>query len=311
MVFPVIPVAAAIASAIGTVVTVEVVADVRRKRREDKIDMAAELTAVDIARLIEPPALVIDQARVTVTKAGLFPQHAKMAPIPVEPDTGGLIMWGDGDQPTATWRPSYLHSRGCKDFRWGVCIPDFMDSLRTDPDSPQWGDEVEEVIRVVANVLAAGAGNVSEWLMEQLCLRYKWPLKSYTTPQVPLHALARAPFPESETTVWAVVRGNAGVLQQLAPPHPFHPVPDWKRVWVSTVQGTMTRNDNARIVMWAREDEDSDAIAEIVSTDQLRGMLRMDYKYTGAVNAKQLAGSDCDKSKWWIARRSKAMPEFR
>ncbi len=70
----------------------------------------------------------------------------------------------------------------------------------------------------------------------------------------------------------------------------------------------MTRSDRALIVYWP--DEKTPKLAELLQVVEIRAMLRLAHDRSGSITIKQLAGADCGKSTWWMARRKKAMAEF-
>jgi hypothetical protein len=215
-------------------------------------------------------------------------------------DKPTLKTWGDSPADRATWHPAYLKSLGTKDLRWGVCLPDLIEEIQADPRVPEWTKQIDDVVVAVANVVAAGSGAVAEWLLDRACIRFKWPLLAYES--------------ESGERLWAVYRYEPHITYTLAPPHPFPKRTGWKRVWVRGYEGGFaagTRNETAVEVYWPREESGGPAVSELVSTSQIRAMLRLSADVTGAISAKQLAGTSTGKSKFWFARRDKAMGEFR
>lgn len=214
----------------------------------------------------------------------------------------GLKVWGDYPDDDATWVPTYMKSLGVKDFRWGMCLPDLIEELQRDPRVPSWVGNIDEVVYAVANVVSAGAGKVAQWLMDRVCLRFKWPLRAFETL-------------EGER-LWTVDTGEAPIQATgFAPPHPLPARPGYKRVWVRDFDGgfaARTRNETALEVYWPELPEHSGPVVkELVNTAELRGMLRMAYDVTGAITAGDLAGVAEGRSRFWFARRKEAMPEFK
>lgn len=218
----------------------------------------------------------------------------------------GIRIWGTGqDDYAATWRPTYLKSIGKRDLRWGVCIFDWVDDLQKCSDAPAWTRKIDDVIYWIANLVAAGAGEVAEWLNSHICVRFKWKgIRAYE-------------WGGGDGTNWyAVDRTQSGILLNQSPDFPpnMPEVKGWKRVWVNTVDkgfAPMTRSDEAVQVFWPRQTEGGPVMQELLPRKLIRAMLRMDCKVVGSINSKQLARVATGRSSWWLARRSKAKEEYR
>ncbi len=272
-----------------------------------------------VARRDKPPLLTAARATPAAPASGIISAAPVMPtmegkavweplgtiPARAEKEHPGLIVWGT-KKGEGAFQPAYLKSEGCKDLRWGVCLPDLIDELQKHPNAPKWTRNLDEIIVRIGNIIAAGAGTISKWIVDRACVRFKFPLGRYKTVE--------------GDTLYAVHTKPAGLaLVGVTPPHPLPRLDGWKRVWIDTVAQPGTRNETALVVYWPRtpENEPYDpVIQELLSRTQIRAMLRMSADVTGAITAKQLATAgaqrgDCGKSKWWLARRSKAMDEFR
>ena len=298
MAFPIYPVLGAVAGVGFTIAAAERLERARERgtligasKRKAKIKMESKPVDIDYGEVF--------QARPVPREVSLSAIVAE--PVPGEEESD-LVIWGPG----GAWQAAYLKSEGCKDLRWGVCFQQWVDTLENDPGYPAWAKDKEQLIYRIANIVAAGTGSAAEWIVDRLCLRFKWPLKAYRSSDAP-----SSPFAEPNERLWAVRRGEAGILMSTAPMHPFPARDGYSRVWVSSVQQPMTRNETARTVYWPGEEGGAGQLAELVSTEQIRGMLRMDLDYTGAITSSQLAGAQCDRSSWWFARKSKAEPEYK
>jgi hypothetical protein len=206
-------------------------------------------------------------------------------------------VWGTTtDEPNVYWSPGYLKSDGCKDFRWGLCYDDLIDSIMSDPDVPQWTRDLKTIIPVIAKVFSADAARIADWIEKNVCVRFKWPLYGY--------------YWLGGGSRWLAVSRHDADRRLIAatPLHPFPTKSGYKRVWFSKEGPAMTRSDRAIQVYWP--DRETPKLAELLQVVEIRAMLRLDYRASGSINAKKLAEAACGKSKWWLARRSKAMEEF-
>ena len=283
----VLPVVGTVAGLGTTVATIEIV----RAKREGKLQGKPSRMPKDD----DDPA---DAAVIIPKKADLAGVTIKTIPAePAETPEPAIKTFGED----GAWKPRYLKSLGCQDFRWGVCLPDLIESIQTDPQTPEWTKNIDEVVIAVANVVSVGSGEVAQWLLDRACLRFKFPLRAYED--------------DEGHRLWKVAGGEAPIqLTGWAPEHPYPPRTGYKRVWVNDFEGgaaPSTRNETAVMVFWPASEEGGPALAELISTSEIRSMLRLAGDVTGAINAKKLAAAGCGKSKWWFARRSKAMPEFR
>lgn len=225
------------------------------------------------------------------------PRPPRAPPVPAEKPW--LDVWGDKPG-EGTWQPALMKSMGCTDMEWGVCLADWIDTLEADPAAPKWTKDLDERIYRFADFLSVGSGVVAEWLVDRACLRFKIPLYAYR-------------FSGQSLTYYAVERHDAPILLSGAtPPHPLAKLSGTNRVWVSTVQATMTRNPSALIVYWPEQDPPN--VKELIPRAEIRGMLRMDsteVRFGGAVSIKQLARADCGKTRWYLSSRKKAMNRYR
>lgn len=208
----------------------------------------------------------------------------------------GLEVWGKKPG-EGTWAPALMKSMGCTDMEWGVCFADWIDTLQKDPDAPGWTKNLDQRIYRFADSFLVGAGVMAEWLVDRACLRFKVPLYAYR-------------LTDKGTTYYAVERHDAPILLRGAtPPHPLPKRSGYNRVWISSVQATMTRSDDAMIVYWPEQDPPN--VKELLPRKTIRGLLRMDPDYAGAVSIKQLVRADCGKSRWYLSSREKAMNRYR
>lgn len=242
---------------------------------------------------------VVDAELGMISAKEVLPERMKKPPPPrlPRPAPPGIKVWGTtSDEPNIYWNPGYLKSDGCKDFRWGLCFNDLMDSIQKDPDAPKWAKSVKTIVPRVADVLAAGAGKIAEWIADNVCLRFKFPIYGY--------------YWSWGGSRWLAVRrydADAGLIA-ATPMHPFPRRSGYKRVWFSKVEPPRTRSKLAFIVYWP--DEKTPKMSELLQVVEIRKMLRLDHGASGSIRIKELADAACGKSTWWLARRKNAMAEF-
>lgn len=247
--------------------------------------MPPVLLALALAALIGAAAVM--RSPKTLTGVVKLPDRAPAVPEVVEPEGNHDPMRVFG----VTWKPLYIKSLGCKDFRWGVCAKRWAQDLTKGNALKTY----DSVITWIANAAAAGAGTVAKWITDNMCMRFKFPLRAY----------------EDEYGRGYAIHRKTGHIGAPAT-HPLPPKDGWKRAWVLTEPGTnVARSDNVWTIHWPDSEVPGGYTAEIGDQDTIRGLLRMDDKYPGALRPGQLAKAACGKSRRWLARASKANEEYK
>lgn len=246
------------------------------------------------------PLNVTPQATADLT-AGLQPMEGfEIPPVytahPVDPPPPALRVFGDDvHDAKATYRPDYLKSKGCKNFYWGLCFEDFIRELGKQTPNAMAARDL--ALRVIYSIYPV-AGKIAEWITKNICLIFKFPLRLWGD--------------QYGNSGWEIARKAETVADNHPSPLPYRE--GYHRIWVrKRPHDSSSRNENIVRILFSRADFENDKSIEIelASTYDIRGMLRLDPHVTGALNAKQLAGAGCGKSKFWQARRKVAMEHFK
>lgn len=237
-----------------------------------------------------------------------IPATRRLQPIPAQrrlrlratsagPTGPGIKLWGsDQYDNSATWRPFYIKSRGCKKFRWGMCLREHIDGLREHPNAPQRVEDFEKWAIKILRIFYGDEVDIAEWLVENACARFSFPLRAYED--------------QWGAVGYAVdVRDGSG-LNAAAPPSPLPPRDGWDRAWFSWGDNVL-RNERTPTIFWPAGEGPGPTIKDVAGQDVLRALLRMDVNETGAVDAAFLRRDKirCDKDHKWLARRSIALGE--
>lgn len=249
----------------------------------------------------EPPPLVAKR-RLLLAAKKVRPARA----LPAEEPAPGIKIFGDSVDDDATWLPVYEKDLGCHDFRWGLCVQQYLDSL--DEKAKREGAKAAEAVAKGRDFILGLLKRFYEtemaivgWILTNVCLRFKFPLRAYED--------------QWGGQGWSIAERSGLALATAAPPHPYPLREGWKRAWF-TFGDNLMRSDDVVTILWAREDVDGiPMIRELASTTEIRGALRMDARYGTLPSPvpRFLANSQisCGKVKFWLARAKKASPEFR
>lgn len=204
-----------------------------------------------------------------------------------------------------TWWPDYVKWVGCNWFRYGVCWADLAADL-AEYDGQKWAGTANDIITSVANIYSIGdygAGDIAEWLSGLFCYRWRWELGEFK-----INMNINDPEGGQQISLWEVDR----VEGDLFPPeHPLPPVSGWTRVWVNESRNEYnrlpgrTRSPFTYFVYWPTEK----ITTELLGQPQIRSLLRMQAE--GALSMDNLDDAACGRDKGFIARRSKAMAEYK
>jgi hypothetical protein len=218
----------------------------------------------------------------------------------------GIKVWGSVRE-NAWWVASYQKSLGCKTFRWGVCAKQFFDDMeaKARAEGATGAKAVataKDVLMWAFRTVAPEVTAVAVWIVKNFCLRFRFPLRAYEDIDGNLG--------------WAILDNvsEGRTLEGAAPSHPFPARKGWKRVWISWQRPNRQRSDAVVSIFWPGIDNDGKPVLkELAAEATIRGMLRMDPDFTGALNIKQLAGAACNnkKAKFRVpARPGKAKAEY-
>lgn len=231
------------------------------------------------------------------------PNRAPKKPGRADPEEKepAIKTWGTQlGEMDAAWNPTYLKSLGTEDFRFGLCYDEWSHDLANDKNvkGPM---KVADGVQNILKWLAPGVD--TDWLLNKLCVRFKFPLRRYQD--------------LFGNKAWAIWRGHdvAAQLDSIAPPMPIPPKKGWKRVWVSFERDNSSRTPTVVSAFWPSSEEGGPVLQELADTHTLRRLLKM-FSYDkndnelGQLNAKDLANAAIGKSTWWPARHDKAMAEY-
>jgi hypothetical protein len=256
----------------------------------------------------EPVGTIAARRRVRVLKATKVRQAIKAKPVRMarKEEAPWLKLFGDSINDTATYLPVYMKSLGCKDFRWGLCVQQYLDSLdeKAKAEGAKAAESVAKARDFIMDLLKRFYGPemaIAGWLLTNICLRWKFPLEAMED--------------QWGAQGWVINKKSGLALANAAPPHPLPPRVGWQRAWFTFGTNRM-RSDAVVTILFAQDDVlGIPLIVELASTEELRGALRMDVNYgtLPSPEVRFLADSSisCGKAKFWLARAKKASPEFR
>lgn len=219
----------------------------------------------------------------------------KLPPDRMPKPEPGLKVWGDSLEDNATWRPTYMKSRGLKWIKWGVCFDRWAADLDKHGVS---SSQFQETVIKVAKAIDEDAGNIAEWLIEHACLRFQFRTHGYQD--------------LNGNNAYEVDEKNGQSLDAAAPPIPLPPKSGFKRVWVSYIQDTKTRSPEAVMVFWPSSEAGGPIIREVIPRVVMRGLMRMDPAYPGALTVREMRNFVGKKRfKWGIPSRRRALSEYK
>lgn len=222
----------------------------------------------------------------------------------VDPPTQGLRVWGDNEQDTgATYRPTYIKWSSCSDMMWGFCAKDFLDNLGHQ-NTPRFQAGYENFMKILAWIFPAA--DIATWLTKNFCMRFKFRLNVWGD--------------DYGGKGWEVGRWPADQLAVGVPNSPLVKREGWHRVWIRNGEfDSSTRNTTTVQLFFpsnpAYPENKTSIMMELLSTKEIRAMLRLDANVSGAMQIDRLAwavgaGGCGDGAKFWLATRTKAMKEF-
>ncbi len=201
-----------------------------------------------------------------------------------------------------TWWPDYVKWKGCNWFEYGFCWADLVRDL-AEYDGERWSGTARESVETVAGLYDISHFGIGDGGGGTKCYRFRWELDEFR-----VNMDIRDPAGGQQLAYWEVDR----VEGDLSPPeHPLPVVPGWTRVWVNESRNEYNRlpgrtgNPSAYFVYWPTEK----VTTELATRTDIRAMLRM--QADGALSPGDLDDVACGKDKGFIARRSKAMAEYR
>lgn len=237
--------------------------------------------------------LAATASRKGARRSTLRPAPPRRGELRPEDDPPGLEVWG------GTYVPGYIRWVGCRWFRWGFCTKDWLDQIKRQVG--KGGARYLKFEDAVLKVLKWAGYGQAQWVLEHFCLIYKFNLRRW-----------QIDWQGDTGDQWEVHR-RTETLAASAPPHPLQQRSGWLRCWYRAEVGAVsTRNEHTIRVLFSKKvpENTRDLEIELLSSNQIRGMLRMDQNFTSWMRPRDLAAHACGTSTMHETTRKTAMANW-